>query len=169
MTGRIVRYADAADTIWANGGGTTRLMWSDANEGRRISVATLTKPGAFSLLPSMLRTLVVLDRLQVVLEIDDRTVELRQGDMLSFFGEQPATLLALDRPGRVLNVMARMDRWKPHVSRDAATAELIGWVAADAMAWNDNALHRGDLVLGVAPPSGMLAIAFRSTASSRAL
>lgn len=164
MTGNIVRYADAADTIWTNGGGTTRLMWSDADEGRRISIATLTKPGAFSSLPGMLRTLVVLDPVMVSLEIDDQAVELRQSDMLSFLGAQRVTLLAVDRPGRVLNVMGRLDRWKPHVSRDATSAEIIGWVAADAIVWNGNALDRGDLVLGVAPPSGMLAIAFQPVA-----
>lgn len=84
MTRRIVRYADAADTIWTNGGGTTRLMWSDADGGRRISIATLTKPGAVSSLPGMRRTLVVLDPVMASLEIDVQAVELRHGDMLSF-------------------------------------------------------------------------------------
>ena len=169
MTGRIVRYADAADTIWTNGNGTTRLMWSDADDGRRISIATLSKSGAFSSLPEILRMLVVLDPVIVSLEIDDQAVELRQGDMLSFLGAQRVTLLALDRPGRVLNVMGRLDRWKPHVSRDAASAELTGWVAADAIVWNGNVLDRGDLVLGTTPPSGVLAIAFRPIASSTTL
>lgn len=166
MTVSIVRYADAVDTTWANGGGTTRLLWSDAEDARRISIATLRQPGAFSLLPGMLRTLVVLDPVMVSLEIDEQAVELKQGDMLSFLGAQRVSLLALNRPGRVLNVMGRIGRWEPHVSRDSGSLALSGWVAADAITWNGDALNRGDLVLGVAPPTGMLAIAFRLIASS---
>ncbi len=166
MTVSIVRYADAVDRAWANGGGTTRLLWSDAEDARRISIATLRQPGAFSLLPGMLRTLVVLDPLLVGLEIDHRLVELKRGDMLNFHGEQHLVLTALDQPGRVLNVMGRTGRWKPHVSREPATSALTGWVAAHDITWNGNILDRGDLVLGAAPPAGMWAIAFRPIAPS---
>lgn len=169
MTVRIVRYADVADTAWPNGGGTTRLMWSDGSDGRRISIATVKRPGAFSSLPGMLRTLVVLDPLLVGLEIDHRPVELKRGDILNFHGAQRVTLIALDQPGRVLNVMGRMDGWEPHVSRDPPRSALIGWVAADAIPWNGRQLDRGDLVLGSAPPAGMLAIAFLPSATSTEL
>lgn len=118
------------------------------------------------MLPGMLRTLVVLDPLLVSLEIDHRPVELKCGDMLNFHGEQHLVLTALDQPGRVLNVMGRTGRWGPHVSREPATSELTGWVAAHDIAWNGNILDRGDLVLGAAPPAGMLAIAFRPIAPS---
>ena len=117
----------------------------------------------------MLRTLVVLDPLLVGLKIDQRAVALTRGDMLNFHGAQHVTLITLDQPGRVLNVMSRIDSWEPQVSHDPAGAALTGWVAAHDIAWNGNKLNRGDLVLGVAPPAGMLAITFRPVSSSNEL
>ncbi len=78
--------------LWPNGGGTTRRMWPDAEDGRRISLATLRRPVAFSSLPGMLRTLVVLDLLLVGLEVGHCAVELKRGDMLNFHGAQRVTL-----------------------------------------------------------------------------
>ena len=128
----------------------------------------LERSAAFSQLPGMARLLVVLDPLTVELQIDGRISELKRGGVLSFLGTQRVALLALDRPGRVLNVMARMESWEPYVSLDPASAELTGWVASDAVVWRGNRLDRGDMVIGTAPPTAMSAIAFRPVESSAA-
>lgn len=144
-------------------------MWSDADSARRISIAALRRPGPFSLLPDMLRTLVVLDRLQLVLDIDDRTLKMNRGDIVSFLGNQRVTLLALDRPGRVLNVMGRVNGWEPRVSLGPTKAVPTGWVATDATAWDEHILECGDLVLGGTPPTGALIIHFQATVAPAAV
>lgn len=165
---RIIRYGDQPDLRWANDGGTTRALWSDRSGERRVSVAMLERLAAFSPLPGMARLLVVLDPLTIEIQIDGRISKLKRGGVLSFLGTQRVALLALDRPGRVLNVMAHMESWEPYLSLDPSSAELTGWVASDAIVWNGNRLDRGDLVIGAAPPSAMWTIAFRPVASSSA-
>ncbi len=131
---------------WANGGGSTRRLWSDAAGERRISVAMLARPTSFSALTDIARLLVVLDPVVIRLSIGNDRRTLRQYDAVAFAGDDPVALIEVDRPGRVLNLMSRADRWRPSIDR--ALPASVGWIAMPA----------GDLIVGEDPaPTGIVA------------
>ncbi len=131
---------------WANGGGSTRRLWSDAAGERRISVAMLARPASFSALTDIARLLVVLDPVVIRLSIGNDRRTLRQYDAVAFAGDDPVALIEVDRPGRVLNLMSRADRWRPSIDR--ALPAPVGWIAMPA----------GDLIVGEDPaPTGIVA------------
>lgn len=136
----IVRYADAAETRWANNGGVTRVLWRGPGGARRISIASLVAPAAFSALPGMARTLLVIDPIAITLCIDGTAVALAQGDQARFDGGAAVALKAIDRPGRVLNVMSRT----PHRVTCPPEAGCFARVALDS----------GDLSFGGRPEGG---------------
>ena len=76
MTPKVIRYAQTPDTPWANGCGSTRLLWSDPAGERRISAARLSGPAVFSALPGMARLLAVLDPIYIKLSVGGRRVQL---------------------------------------------------------------------------------------------
>jgi environmental stress-induced protein Ves len=111
----IVRLRDCPSVPWLNGGGTTRLLWSDADgQGgfdRRISIATIKAPGPFTLLPGVDRSLLLFDGDGLELEVDGRRLSLQRAVPFVFSGEQAVHVPAGQAPARLLNVMTRRARW----------------------------------------------------------
>ena len=148
MALEIIRYADQPDIPWANGGGSTRLMWQDPPGERRISIARLEGAAPFSPLPAMARLLRVLDPIRITLRINGQEVQLAQHETLAFSGAEPAELLHLSQPGRVLNLMALAGRWRPQL---LTAGEPLGWLVLGEITHSGTLLHSGDLVVGAAP------------------
>ncbi|SEJ23464.1 hypothetical protein SAMN05518849_10415 [Sphingobium sp. AP50] len=111
----IVRLRDCPSVPWLNGGGTTRLLWSDADgqDGfdRRISIATIKAPGPFTLLPGVDRSLLLFEGDGLVLDVDGHRLFLQPTVPLVFSGEQAVLVPAGQAPVRLLNVMTRRARW----------------------------------------------------------
>jgi environmental stress-induced protein Ves len=158
LTPAIIRYADQPDSPWANGGGSIRLMWQCPAGERRISIASLQRPAAFSALPAMARLLMVLDPIRITLRISGQDVQLAQHETLAFSGAEPAELLDLSQPGRVLNLMALAGGWRPQLSTGR---DPLGWVALGEVEHAGTLLHSGDLAWGAAPVGHAIAIHFR--------
>ena len=154
---QIIRYADQPDSPWANGLGSTRLLWADEAGERRISIARLEGPAAFSTLPGIARALAVLDPIHLTLRISGREIRLRQHDSVHFAGDESTELLHLSQPGRVLNLMATARRWAPHISPETDPPPFA-WVMPGS----------ADLLLSTTPVPQALAVHFRPAPSAGA-
>ena len=161
---QIIRYADQPDSPWANGLGSTRLLWADEAGERRISIARLEGPAAFSSLPGTARALAVLDPIHLTLRISGRELRLRQHDTVHFSGDEPTELLHLNHPGRVLNLMARAERWAPHISTETAPPPFA-WVIRQNLHHQQAELQSGDLLFSPTPIPQAFAVDFRPTPS----
>ena len=153
----LIRYAEQPDIPWANGLGSTRLMWADPAGERRISIAKLEGPAAFSALPGIARALAVLDPIHLTLRISGREIRLRQHDSVHFAGDEPTELRHLSQPGRVLNLMAPAKRWAPHISPEI-TPPPFAWVMPGS----------ADLLFSSTPIPQALAVHFRPAPSAGA-
>jgi environmental stress-induced protein Ves len=104
---------------WRNGGGFTRelLAWPSADGWHvRISVAAITRDGAFSSFPGIERWFAVVEGQGVVLRFDDhRAVVGPEDDALRFDGATTPWAELQGGATRDLNLMSR---------RDAGTAEM---------------------------------------------
>lgn len=122
---RILRVADYKSIPWKNGGGITREIFvfppaSDLdNFGWRISMATVSKDGAFSELKCVDRSLCVLQGAGVTLSIPDYPVATisQDGDPISFSGDTGADACLLDGEITDLNVMTRRGRFWHRLDR----------------------------------------------------
>jgi len=146
---------------WANAGGSTRLLWSDGAGERRISIAQLDRPAAFSLFPGMARLLFVLDPIMIELDVCGIPTTVRRYERLRFSGSDPVALRAVDRPGRVLNLICRADRWASGIDHVGADPDRIGWMVLQ----DDGDLRSGDLILGPEGPPQSLPIRFAPAAT----
>jgi environmental stress-induced protein Ves len=108
----------------------------------------LERPAPFSVLPGMARLLMVLDPIVIEVGILNNRRTLRQRDIIAFAGGDPVGLVALDQPGRVLNLMCREELWVPSIDRCAG--EPFGWITFPS----------GDLVLGPRPSPSAIGIDF---------
>lgn len=160
MALKIIRYAEQPDRPWANGLGSTRLLWADRDGDRRISVAHLNGPAPFSELPGVARLLLVLDPIRITLGIGGQRAQLGPHEMAHFLGDDPVELFAIDHPGRVLNIMANAARWVPALS---ATADPppFAWAVLGDVHQGGTWLHSGDLAFGTAPVRPALGIHFQ--------
>ena len=150
MTLKVIRYADTPDSVWANGCGSTRLLWSDPAGERRISVARLAAPTPFSRLPGMARVLLVLEPIRFTLRVNGAVIHLAQNDIFIFSGNDAVELADLDRPGRVLNLMALASRWRPRLSA-SANPPPFAWIAPGDSEHGGTPLHTGDLIFSTKP------------------
>lgn len=117
--------ADRAWMPWKNGGGKTMqvAVCPEAADmdgfAWRISIATITQAGPFSIFPGIDRTLAILEGEGLALTIGDRpTVVLTPGsEPLTFAADQP--VMAQPLGGAVIdcNVMARRHHWRPAMQR----------------------------------------------------
>ena len=171
---KVIRLADISPTPWANGGGETRVLWSDRPVGqrpgtfdRRISVATLVAPSPFSMMPGVSRSFMLLDEADVRLEMEERPVRPQQHEFLHFNGERRVEIKAIDRPCRALNVMS-CGAWRHQVDIDLATGAWQAFVLLEDEQEASSPLRRGDLVFEPVPSMQTLrcaAISFRPVAS----
>lgn len=119
----LLRAAQHRRMPWKNGGGETiEIAVQPPAAGLddfdwRLSIATITRNGAFSRFAGIDRRLALLegDGLRLVIGSGDvtRTVELRPGDApLHFEGAAPVQAQLLNDPVRDLNLMTRRGAWR---------------------------------------------------------
>jgi len=110
MVWHLVRWADAAEVPWKNGGGVTRelvVTGGDPFEWR-LSAATIDRDGPFSEFPGVDRVLVVLRGRGVMLDIDGAPTRLdTPGAGVAFAGEAPVGSRLIDGASVDLNLMTR--------------------------------------------------------------
>lgn len=122
----LLRARDYRRMPWKNGGGETFEIAAsppgaslDAIDWR-LSMASVTTDGPFSVFPGIDRTLVILQGEGLHLEIGDeqRTVRLdRHSQPFAFAGDVPLQARLLDGPVTDLNVMSHRDRCSHRVQR----------------------------------------------------
>lgn len=162
LTLHVVRWADAPDVPWRNGGGMTRelVVQGDAPFHWRLSAATIAADGPFSEFPGIDRILVLLRGCGVRLRVDDsRTVVLdHAGAAVEFAGEQSVAAHLIDGATVDLNLMWRRDLYTASLQHDLAAtgADLtvvhaldgevtVAPVAVEAMGSGESVvLHAGD-------------------------
>jgi environmental stress-induced protein Ves len=112
---------------WRNGGGFTRelLAWPSADDWQlRISLAEITRDGAFSDFPGIDRWLAVVEGPGVVLALGARREVLTLDSApLPFDGAQAPYSELQGGPTRDLNLMARRDAGSAQMLRATADAE----------------------------------------------
>jgi environmental stress-induced protein Ves len=115
---RILRASERTPTPWKNGGGVTRELFVEpagatmADFGWRVSVATVNKPGAFSLFPGVDRQMAVISG-RLCLEFgESRTVGLSSDtEPLYFPGDMPVTGTPVGGAVTDLNLMTDRARY----------------------------------------------------------
>lgn len=150
---QIVTLASVVEQPWTNHWGSTCELWLERDAGGairlRISVAMLTRPAPFSVLPGLSRSFMPLDDIDAELAIDGMRVPVGQHDPVRFNGDAVTSLVALSRPGRALNLMsdARCARHTLFV-QPTGTAECHAVLAL--VDWQGSLpLRAGDLVLSL--------------------
>ncbi|GAB3451244.1 HutD family protein [Kineococcus endophyticus] len=135
---RTVTYEELPDVPWRNGLGTTREVHRD--ERWRLSIATITAPGPFSVFPGVDRTVVVA-RGQLVLTVEGRVHRLGPGDLLRFAGEAAVTAEP-DGDVTAVNVMTT----RPHEAQVRVGVPEQAVVAVDLSTLQSHvAVAAGDL------------------------
>lgn len=157
----LIRFADRPVTAWANGHGTTVVLWrtpdSDSDADVRLSIATVSESGPFSNLPGIDRMLMPLAAEGLTLRIDGSTQHVAQYGAVAFAGEDDVASVDVTEAGFDLNLMVRRGVGIPHltathVSGSARIAEsglVAVIVLAGAIGWHGRALAFGDTVLTI--------------------
>lgn len=130
---RLLRANERAAAPWKNGAGVTREIAAfppGADLGTfhwRVSMATVSAGGPFSLFPGVDRILSVLEG-ELVLDMEDRrTVRLDPGsDPFAFPGDVPVSAQAPPCPVVDLNVMTRRGWARARVTKWDAVAQIAG-------------------------------------------
>ncbi len=120
----ILRAADRAPAPWKNGGGATReiAIWPPGADlsgfDWRISMATVSASGPFSIFPGVDRRLAVLEG-NLTLHIEGRGPRrlTARSAPVAFPGDVPAFAETPDKPVTDLNVMTRRGRVHARVER----------------------------------------------------
>jgi uncharacterized protein len=110
----IVRFAELPAVPWRNGGGVTREVVASGGSGRhgfdwRISIADVSQPGPFSMLPGVERVIIMVEGERMDLVVDGVVHVLRLHEPLSFEGASQTACSLPSGPTRDLNVMTRCD------------------------------------------------------------
>ncbi|MBZ9726303.1 HutD family protein [Mesorhizobium sp. CO1-1-11] len=136
---RLIRYGDHIEMSWKNGGGQTReIARQDDSEGLvwRLSLATITKSGPFSLFPGLDRIIALIEGPSMVLHFEDgETLELNPAVPRRFSCDRPLQAhLPSSEECRDLNLLfrrsdidARAETIKLSVSRQ------LGWTGVNVV------------------------------------
>jgi environmental stress-induced protein Ves len=174
MSPRIIEVDQTPEQPWKNGGGTTRelLCWpSQADWSLRISVAEITRDGAFSAFPNVIRYFAVLTGQGLWLG-DRPTVITTDMQPIQFAGEIAPMCRLTNGPTRDLNVMARtgctvlsfqmqsVDQQRPAVVDIAPGTNFIALFSVSPcnVAVNGNPITMPAMSLCIVPPSPKLLI-----------
>lgn len=119
----VLRAHDRVGVPWRNGGGTTTIVASsggrqgdDANAAGgvggvetdwRVSIATISESGPFSLFPGVDRVLVPLSPAGLTLDVGGSIRHLAQHEAVEFAGEETVAAVDVSAPGDDLNLMTR--------------------------------------------------------------
>ncbi|MEV7133541.1 HutD family protein [Arthrobacter sp. NPDC093128] len=120
----IIRYAELRAEPWRNSGGVTRELAShpkaaSAQDGAwdwRVSIAEVSKAGAFSAFPGMDRVLTVIDGELLLLTVDGAEHPLEKYRPFRFSGEAETASALPTGDIRDLNVITRNGAFKGYTS-----------------------------------------------------
>lgn len=120
----IIRYAELRAEPWRNGGGVTRELAShpkaaSAQDGAwdwRVSIAEVSKAGAFSAFPGMDRVLTVIDGELLLLTVDGAEHPLEKYRPFRFPGDAETASALPTGDIRDLNVITRNGAFKGYTS-----------------------------------------------------
>lgn len=120
----IIRYAELRAEPWRNSGGVTRELAShpkaaSAQDGAwdwRVSIAEVSKAGAFSVFPGMDRVLTVIDGELLLLTVDGAEHPLEKYRPFRFSGEADSASVLPTGDIRDLNVITRNGAFKGYTS-----------------------------------------------------
>jgi environmental stress-induced protein Ves len=120
----IIRYAELRADPWRNGGGVTRELAShpkaaSAQDGVwdwRVSIADVSKAGAFSVFPGMDRVLTVIDGELLLLTVDGAEHPLEKYRPFRFSGDADSAGALPTGDIRDLNVITRNGAFKGYTS-----------------------------------------------------
>jgi environmental stress-induced protein Ves len=170
----LLRANDRVDVPWRNGGGTTTVVAAsgagesagDVEPDWRVSIATISRAGAFSAFPGVDRVLVPLSPAGLTLDIAGRIRHVDQHEAIEFAGEQAVAALDVIEPGDDLNLMTRRGVvWGSMTTQtvvDAAEFSTGGGetkvlvVLSGVTTWGDHRLGPRDALL--LPPSVCLSL-----------
>jgi len=127
---QIIRYEECESSIWKNGGGSTKqlLIWPKgadlSNFDFRISIATISSDGPFSLFHGIDRQLCILEGEGVRLKIkgndlgQSEEIVLRPNDPpFCFSGETKIESMLLDKKVLDFNVMRRSTSYNAYIEK----------------------------------------------------
>jgi len=120
----IIRFSEIRPEPWRNGGGVTRELAShpkaaSAQDGAwdwRVSIADVSKAGAFSVFPGMERVLTVIDGELLLLTVDGEEHPVEKYRPFRFSGEADTSSALPTGDIRDLNVIARAGAFKGYTS-----------------------------------------------------
>ena len=119
---RLIQYASLRPTPWKNGGGvTTELAMSPPGAGLddfdwRVSLATISQDGPFSIFPGIDRTLALVDGDGVLLDFGDERVVLSPSEpLVEFAGEDPVHATVHGQSTLDFNVLTRRGRYRHRI------------------------------------------------------
>lgn len=121
---KILRYADLVPVPWKNGGGVTREIARQEQDGEfawRLSIADVASEGAFSPFPGLRRILTVIDGPGMLL--DRLNLEAHAANLfepVAFSGDEPINGLLPHGPCRDFNVI-----WNPAFA--SASVNVVDW------------------------------------------
>lgn len=104
----IIRHSALIETLWKNGGGITREIGGESKDDRyiwRLSMADVTRDGAFSIFPGLVRILTVIAGNGMKLEYEDNTLLASLGVPLRFDGDLKIHASLNSEPVTNLNLM----------------------------------------------------------------
>ncbi|WP_431298039.1 HutD/Ves family protein [Tabrizicola sp. BL-A-41-H6] len=155
--------ADYRRQPWANGRGTTTELYRLEESGHlilRLSMATVSENGPFSLFPGIERNLTVLTGPGFTLSGENLTLHASPLNPVAFPGDIPITASNVTAPSEDFNVMTARHLPRPAVRVTHAPETLPDghwalFALSDARV-NDTPLHPHDLVMlaGIAKVSG---------------
>ena len=113
----LIPFANLSPVSWKNGGGSTTeiaVFPPDAGFDEfdwRVSLATISADGPFSLFPGVERTLVLVEGHGMTLDIDGEPTLVSKADPVAAFDGESRVEAKLNRgPSTDFNVMTRLDR-----------------------------------------------------------
>ncbi|QBY00325.1 hypothetical protein E2K80_05885 [Rhodophyticola sp. CCM32] len=112
----ILRCKDIPATPWKNGGGMTQVLARQAPNWR-ISLASITRDGPYSIFPDTMRHQTIVQGKGIWLRGDTDQMELPFGAGRCFRGATPVAAKLMDGPVKALNVI-----WDPDTT-DVRVAE----------------------------------------------
>ncbi|PWF63902.1 hypothetical protein CBX96_08700 [Shewanella sp. BC20] len=152
---RIIRYEECESSLWKNGGGSTKqlLIWPKgadlSNFDFRISIATISSDGPFSLFQGIDRQLCILEGEGVKLHIKGNDLGQSEEIILRpnkqpfcFSGETQIESKLLDNQILDFNVMTRRGNYTARIER----IEFNGTIQIEA---NENSAHQSTNTLPI--------------------
>jgi environmental stress-induced protein Ves len=162
---------DRVDVPWRNGGGTTTVVAAFSAEagvepGWRVSIATISRAGAFSVFPGVDRVLVPLSPAGLTLEVAGRIRHVAQHEAISFAGEEAVAAVDVDAPGDDLNLMTKRGVYEGSIGLrgvvggaeiSAGSGETVVLVVLDGrLDWGEHLLGPRDAL--ILPPGASVAL-----------